>query len=431
MKKAAMIRRDMRRMCRNDRRLAALGALGVASLLALPFAARAADPIRIGVIAENSAISGIAITNGAMIAADEINAAGGINGRKVEIIDYDDHNSATDAVRAFQRAVNQDHVVAVIGSYMSEVALALEPWAARLHTPFITPGAASNEITRHVKEDYAHNKYTFHGYLTSTAIADANCDFSHDFLVEKLGMKTTVMLSEDAAWTKPLDEESKRCLPKAGLQVLDSIRVSPDTTDFKPIFNKIEGLRPDVITTGISHVGVQPTVQWHSEQVPVPMSGVSSQATTTSFWRDTNGATEGVIAQVVATPDVAITPKTIPYAAAYLKRFGVTPAYTGYTTDDDVHIIAEAVGRAGSDDADKIVAEMEKTNYVGTIGTIAFYGQDSDFPHGLKYGADFVSGLMIQWQDGKQVTVWRARVANGTLKFPSFIKLPTQHASAQ
>ena len=411
---------------------AVLGSLGTCALILPAFhAARAADPIRIGVIAENSAISGIAITNGAMIAADEINAGGGINGRKVEIIDYDDHNSATDAVRAFQRAVNQDHVVAVIGSYMSEVALALEPWAARLHTPFITPGAASNEITRHVKEDYAHNKYTFHGYLTSTAIADANCDFSHDFLVEKLGMKTTVMLSEDAAWTKPLDEESKRCLPKAGLQVLDSIRVSPDTTDFTPIFNKIEGLRPDVITTGISHVGVQPTVQWHSEQVPVPMSGVSSQATTTSFWRDTNGATEGVIAQVVATPDVAITPKTIPYAAAYLKRFGVTPAYTGYTTDDDVHIIAEAVGRAGSDDADKIVAEMEKTNYVGTIGTIAFYGQDSDFPHGLKYGADFVSGLMIQWQDGKQVTVWPARVANGTLKFPSFIKLPTQHASAQ
>ena len=427
MKKAAVMRR---RAVRG--RQMVLGALGAGALL-LPVleTARAADPIRIGVIAENSAISGIAITNGAMIAADEINAAGGIAGRKVEIVDYDDHNSATDAVRAFQRAVNQDHVVAVIGSYMSEVALALEPWAARLHTPYITPGAASNEITRHVKEDYAHNKYTFHGYLTSTAIADANCDFSHDFLVEKLGMKTTVMLSEDAAWTKPLDEESKRCLPKAGLQVLDSVRVSPDTTDFTPIFNKIEGQRPDVITTGISHVGVQPTVQWHSEQVPVPMSGISSQATTTSFWRDTNGATEGVIAQVVATPDVAITPKSIPYAAAYFKRFGVTPAYTGYTTDDDVHIIAEAVGRAGSDDADKIVAEMEKTDYVGTVGRIAFYGQDSEFPHGLKYGADFVSGLMIQWQDGKQVTVWPARVANGSLKFPSFIKLPTQHASAQ
>ncbi len=406
---------------------ASAAALGIS---AIP-GAYAADPIRIGVIAENSAISGVAITNGAMMAADEINAAGGINGRKVEIIDYDDHNSATDAVRAFQRAATQDHVAAVVGSYMSEVALALEPWAARLRVPFITPGAASNEITRHVKEDYARNKYTFHGYLTSTAIADANCDFSHDVLVEKLGMKTTVLLSEDAAWTKPLDEESKKCLPKAGLQILDAMRVSPDTTDFTPIFNKIEGERPDVITTGISHVGVQPTVQWHSEQVPVPMSGISSQATTTTFWRDTNGATEGVIAQVVAAPDVAITPKTVPYAAAYFKRFGVSPAYTGYTADDDVHIIAEAVGRAGSDDADKIVAEMEKTDYVGTVGRIEFYGQDSEFPHAIKTGKDFVSGLMIQWQDGKQVTVWPEKIANGTLHFPPFIKLPQQHASAQ
>ena len=70
--------------------------------------ARAADPIKIGVIAENSAISGVAIPNGAQLAADEINAKGGIDGRKIEIVGYDDHNSSADAVRAFQRAANQD-----------------------------------------------------------------------------------------------------------------------------------------------------------------------------------------------------------------------------------------------------------------------------------------------------------------------------------
>jgi branched-chain amino acid transport system substrate-binding protein len=392
---------------------------------------QAADPIRIAVIAENSAISGVAITNAAKMAAEEINAAGGINGRQVELVFYDDHNSASDAVRAFQRAATQDHVQAVVASYMSEVALALEPWSARLKMPFITPGAASDEITRHIKEDYDHYKYTFHGYLASTILADANCDFSHDILVQKLGMKTAVMFSEDAAWTKPLDEESKKCLPAAGLKVLDAIRVSPDTTDFTPIFNRIESLHPDVIITGISHVGVQPTVQWHTAQVPIPMSGISSQATTTTFWRDTNGATEGVIAQVVAVPDVAISPKTIPFAEAYQKRYGVTPAYTGYMTEDEVHIVAEAIGRAGSDDPDKIVAEMEKTDYVGTVGRIQFYGRDERFPHGIRYGKDYVSGLMIQWQNGKQVTVWPEKIANGKLTFPSFIKLPEQHASAQ
>ncbi len=409
------------------RRLAGATALGVVVLAC--GAARAEEPIRIGVIAENSAIGGIAITNGAKLAAEEINAAGGINGRKVEIVDYDDHNSATDAVRAFQRAVSEDHVVAVIASYMSEVALALEPWAARLKVPFITPGAASNEITRRIHDDYAHNKYSFHGYLTSTEIADTVCASSHDLLVTKLHMKTTVIMSEDAAWTKPYDGELATCLPAAGFSVLDHIRFSPDTTDFTPLFNQIETKHPDVITTGISHVGVQPTVQWASQQVPVPMAGISSQATTDTFWRDTNGAAQGVILEEPAAPDIAVTAKTIPFAQAYIKRFGVSPGYAGYTAADDVHIIAEAVGRAGGAEADKLVEAMEKTDYVGNIGRVQFYGRDDAFTHGLRYGPGFITGIVVQWQNGKQVPLWPTDIATGTMKFPAFIKTPDQHAS--
>ena len=78
-----------------------------------------------------------------------------------------------------------------------------------------------------------------------------------------------------------------------GLKVLDHIRFSPDTTDFTPIYNGIEAKKPDVIITGISHVGVQPTVQWANQQVPIPQMGISSQATSSTFWKDTNGATEG------------------------------------------------------------------------------------------------------------------------------------------
>ena len=110
------------------------------------------------------------------MAAEEINKAGGINGQMIEIVDYDDHNSAVDAVRAFQRAAQQDKVAAVIASYISEVVLALEPWAGRLKMPLITPGAASNDITKRVHDDYDHMKYVFHGYLASTQIADVVCD---------------------------------------------------------------------------------------------------------------------------------------------------------------------------------------------------------------------------------------------------------------
>ena len=399
----------------------AMTAAGGAMMLAAP--ARAEDPIRIGVIAETSSIAGAAIPNAAQIAADEINAAGGVNGRKIELVTYDNHSSASDSVRAFQRAVNQDHVNAVIGSYISEVVLALEPWAGRLKMPFITPGAASNEISKRVHDDYAQMKYTFHGYLTSAFLADSVCDAAKDLLVDGLHLKTAVVVSEDAAWTLPLDAEYMECLPKIGLKVLDHIRMSPDTTDFTPIFNSIEDKKPNVMITGISHIGVQPTVQWQSQQVPIPMFGISSQATSSTFWKDTNGATEGVIFQTDAVEGVAVTPKTNPFTEAYTKRFGVTPSYCGYTSYDDVYIIADAIKRAGSTDPDKMVDAMEKTDMVGTIGRLQFYGEKDKFTHALKYGKDYVPGLVVQWQDGKQKAIWPASVANTKMSFPSFIKL--------
>ena len=227
---------------------AASGALALA--IALPAAAADQAPIKIGVIAEAQAVAGSSIPQAAQIAADEINAKGGIDGRKIEIVSYDNHSSSAESVRAFQRAVNEDHVNAVIASYISEVVLALEPWSGRLKTLMITPGAASDVITQNIAKDYERNKYTFHGYLTSSALAGLVCDAGKDMLVDGLKMKTAVIMSEDAAWTTPLDAGYEECLPKIGLKVLDHIRFSPDTTDFTPIFNKIEGEKPDVIITG-------------------------------------------------------------------------------------------------------------------------------------------------------------------------------------
>jgi branched-chain amino acid transport system substrate-binding protein len=385
--------------------------------------AQSKDPIKIGVIAEAQAVAGSSIPQAAQLAADEINAAGGVDGRKIEIVAYDDHSSAAEAVRAFQRAVNEDHVNAVIASYISEVVLALQPWTGRLKTVMVTPGAASDVITQNIAKDYDNLKYTFHGYSTSTSIADATCEAAKEILVDQLHMKSAVVMSEDAAWTTPLDNEYLKCLPAIGLKVLDHIRVSPDTTDFTPIFNKIESEKPDVMITGIAHVGVQPTVQWKQQEVPIPMFGISAQATNSSFWNDTNGAVEGVLYQAFSGPGVAVTPKTLPFVAAFKNRFGNNPSYCGYTAYDEVYFIADAIKRAGSTEPDKLVEALEKTDYVGTIGRVQFKGKDSPNPHALKIGPDTITGLMLQWQDGKQTNLWPAKVANGKLKFPKFIKV--------
>ncbi len=408
----------------SHRGAAAALALTVLLVPALAVPASAEDgPIRIGVIAENQAVSGSSIPLAAQLAADEINAHGGVGGRKIEMIAYDDHSSSAEAVRAFQRVVNDDHAVAVIASYTSEVVLALEPWAARLKTVMITPGAASDVITANIAKDYDSNKYTFHGYLTSSAIAQLTCDAAKDILVDGYHLKTAAIMSEDAAWTKPLDAAYNKCLPEIGLKVLDEVRFSPDTTDFTPIFNRIEGVKPDVIITGISHVGVQPTVQWKSQEVPIPMFGVSSQATNSTFGKDTNNATEGVLYQGVSGPGVAVTEKTLPFVDAFMKKYGNTPSYAGYTAYDEVFMIADAIKRAGSTDEEKLVAAMEATDYVGTIGRVQFLPKGDAHVHGLRTGAGFITGLFLQWRDGVQVNMWPAKLAKGKVAFPAFVKI--------
>lgn len=242
-------------------------ALGAVSLCALsigaviPASAASNPPIKIGVIGESSSVVGQSLINASKLAARDINANGGVDGRKLEIIAYDDHSSATDAVNAFKRLATQDKVDVVIGSFISEIALAIEPWAARLHMPYITPGAVSTKIARAVHEHYATDKYTFQGWLNSDFLAQSVCDFAADEMVRKYHMKSAVIMSEDAAWTAPLDAMYRNCLPKIGLKVVDVIRFSTDTTDFTPMFNEIERLKPGVIVTGIGHVGVRPTVQ--------------------------------------------------------------------------------------------------------------------------------------------------------------------------
>lgn len=385
--------------------------------------ASASGQIGIGVIGPMGDFIGKALARGAELAVDDVNAHGGVNGRQLKLYSYDDHASASNGVRAFQRAVQEDHVSAVVGVFITEVALALEPWAGRLKVPFMVSAAISPMISRKVHEHYGALKYTFMNNGDAITKALIVCQSLRNTVVNQFHATRAVILAENADWTKPVVREYQKCLPKAGLKVEKTIRYSLQTADFTPVYNEIENLKPQVIVAATAHNGLRPILQWRQDEVPALFTGINAQAISGAFWRRTNGAAQGVIsASGSPVDDVAFTSKTLAFKRAYVKRFGIPPAFDSYTTYDAVHMIARAIRKAGTTKGSALVRELESMTYVGVNGRYQFYGKSSPYTHESKYGARYVPGLAFQWQDGKQVAIWPDKFAQGKLMLPAFIK---------
>lgn len=408
-------------------KIAGLGAAVLAASAGIP--ASAATPISVGVMAPKGQILGTSIFDAAELAASRINDSGGINGRKIELHEYDDHFSAANATRAFQRAVEQDHVVAMVGIFTSEIALAEIPWASRLKTPLLISGAASTKIPAAVKAHPEKNKYVFHSYVNSAILAKQACILTKAKIENSDRLKKynrAVIFSEDFAWTKPLDKAYKKCLPKVGAKVVDTIRFSANTTDFTPIYSRIEKDKANIIMAAIAHTGVKPVVQWHQQQVPALLAGVNGQAGSSRFWNATNGATNGVITGSTDLHGAPLTDKTPGFFKAFTKRFHIKePAYSAYTTYDAMYSLKHALENAKSTKGDDLVKALENVNFTGVLGKVAFHGNHARYPHEVifspnpKKGQSFVG---FQWQDGKQVIVWPKRLASGEIKVPSFVR---------
>jgi len=366
---------------------------------------------------------GKAMVNAAKMAVDDVNETGGVNGRPLKLFVFDDQTSSTNAVRALQKAVQQNHVVAGVGVWISEVALAVEPWTGRLKTPFVVTGAISPKISRRVHEHYNKFRYTFTNNLDGVQQARNVCLSLHNDVVKPHHATRAVIMAENADWTQAVVHEYKKCLPEAGLTVEKTVRYSLDTKDFKPIFNSVTSANPQVIAAATAINGLRPIVQWHQNQVPALLTGINAQSVEGDFWDKTNGATNDVMSVVAGSINgIPVTDKTRGFFTAYKRAYGTPPPFTGYTTYDAVHMIANAIKRTGSTKGSAIVDQMEATDYTGVNGHYQFHGKNEPKTHSVKFGKQYVTGLSFQWQDGKQVATWPSKFAQGQAELPDFVK---------
>jgi branched-chain amino acid transport system substrate-binding protein len=128
--------------------------------------------------------------------------------------------------------------------------------------------------------------------------------------------------------------------------------------------------------------------------------GINVEAQKDGFMEATGGMGNYVMTLNTYARDVEINELTQPFVKSYIKRFGEVPAYNA-GTHDAITILAESIKRAGSLDSNKVVAEIEKWDANIAAGHMKF-----DKNHDPIWGPGYMTGLGVQWQEGKLVPVW-------------------------
>jgi branched-chain amino acid transport system substrate-binding protein len=385
-------------------------------------AAQEAKPIRIGV---NTAIQlqvGRDSMDGIKMAIDEVNAQGGVLGRKLEMISADEGEAATEGPKVGIAAVNkltsEDHVDVLIGGYDSGVTLGELPHIARAKTIFLGIGSASPAIQQKVKDDYEHYKYLFRvNPINSAKQSNALLDFINGKLKGELGYKKISILGENAKWVQDMVPAIKKGAEAAGLEVPVAEFFDVQTADFSPIFSKVKDSGSQYLIVIISHAASDVFVkQWYDAKVPVPIGGIDVKSMDANFFDRVGGKSIAEVSAnfVIRAP---LTPNTVPWWDKFTGLYKRAPVYTASGAYEAVQIYADAVKRAGSTDADAVIKELEKTDYVGPRGRVQF-----DASHEVKDGPGFVNELFVQWQaNGERAVIWPKDVAQGKMINPPWL----------
>ena len=387
-----------------------------------------AKKIKIGIIGPMKLMYGYQIWQAAEIAAEEINGAGGItiNGVKheIELVKADDNcfASIVDATNAMERLVTVDKVDIVVGGVRSEAVLAQQEIMADHKIIYMTPGSGSPKVVMRVAENYDRYKYFFRSCLSglwTAHLGRINVEMAGRKLKEVLGItkpKVAVLCEKTLVW-EPLLKAAPKMLEQMGMEYVGAWQPSAMATDVRGEMEAIESSGAHIIYQMLSSpVGVAVSRQWGELRIPVVPAGINTEAGRYSHWKDTNGACEY---QCFGSPYgyAQVTDKMIPFVDKFFKRYKDMPQWVAQSYDA-LYILKDAIERAGTLDSDKLVAALEKTDYVGAEGRMVFTPVDSKYPHEFTFRPDYLTWLCMQWQGGKQVVIWPdGNAALGDKKF--------------
>lgn len=399
-----------------------LAAACAALALVAPPALAQGKPIRIGVPTAMQLQVGRDTQDAVKMAVDDINAKGGVLGRKLEMVVADETENPETGISAIKKLTADEKVDVLVGGYTSGVTLAQLPHISAAKTIYLGVGAASPSITAKVKTDYDNYKYVFRvGPINAAHQARQLTGFISTFVKGELGISKIAIVGENAKWVQDLVPVLKKGAVEAGADVRATEFFDTQTSDFSPLFSKIKDSGAQYLIVVLSHASSDIFAkQWYDSRFPMPYGGIDVKSMDGDFCERIGGKSVGEMAANFAVR-APLTAKTVPFFDEFKRRTNRSPVYTAFGANDAVYIYAEAVKRAGSTDADKVIKALEQTSYVGIPGVIEF-----DETHDVKVGSATHKGpafLLAQWREGcTREVIYPKQMRTADFKFPPWVK---------
>jgi branched-chain amino acid transport system substrate-binding protein len=343
------------------RKSLSIGLLG-ATLAAV--GAHAEDTVKIGVIEPltgSVAYNGTTAVNGVKLALGEINAKGGVLGRKVEVVVEDGQCKPANTVNAAEKLIQRDKVVALIGAFCSSATLAIMPVAQSNKIPLVTGVSSAANLTE------KGNPWFFRATETDALLAKSFAKI----LVEQLKLKKVAYIGVNDDFGRGSVEEFEKQMSALGATTAMKEYFEHGTTDFYTLLAKLKASGADgAFVSAETQDGATFVKQKAELGLSTKVFGVGSWATA-DFMQLAGNAANGIYAAVPYASTMT-TPKNAAFVKAYQAQYKVAPGKYSTAGYNALHIVVDAIARAKSTDADQIRQSLLKTNYEGPNGHFQF-----------------------------------------------------------
>ena len=336
----------------------------ISMLLPAALFAQTAEPIRVGVFLDITGVTsifGIPTRNGIKLAVEEINAAGGINGRRLKVFLEDNQGRPEKSTEVAARLINENKVHAIIGDVASANSLAVAPLAQEAEIPMITPASTNPRVT-------AVGDYIFRTCFIDPLQGEAMAKFAFN---ELMARRVAILTDVNSDYSKGLTENFTQTFTRLGGKIVAKESYFQSDSDFKGQLYKIRSRRPDAVYLP-GYFGQTGVIAKQARRLKMLMPLLGGDGwDSPELWKlGGNALNNTYITNHFAVDNPAAEVRD--FIKKYEAKFNEKPDSLAALGYDAVYVLADAVRRAGTTDGELLRDAIAQTkNISGVSGKIA------------------------------------------------------------